>query len=198
MLMHGRLMKINDGIWVTERAPKWRSTCFRNALILRVHHSGRTLSISSPLPCLVVQVSRRGMLLRETFYACDTGHKCPPLHQYPVRHLRPPPNIPAPQYPVRHMAQSSNSHRSFRRRLTWLLGSFPICLFTIFEALSNSLFLMQTITAYRRKQIPVSQLTSNWPYSKLVLENIIITYNNQARHTSNSLLTTYREKQLLH
>lgn len=45
---------------------------------LRVCHSRRTLSISAPLPFLLVQVFLRGMLLRETFYAGDMGHKCPP------------------------------------------------------------------------------------------------------------------------
>lgn len=54
----------------------------------------------------------------------------------------PPPNTP----------QDTPAPTSFQHGLTWFLGSFPMCFLTISVALSNSLFLMQTITACRGKQ----------------------------------------------
>lgn len=56
---------------------------------------------------------------------------------------------------------------SFQHRLTWFLGSFPMCFLTISPAFSNSLFLIQTTTACRGKQgqIEAGHRSSSLPAS---------------------------------
>lgn len=75
-----------------------------------------------------------------TIQTCNT--EGPALQKDLFPFWPPPPNTP----------QDTPAPTSFQHGLTWFLGSFPMCFLTISVALSNSLFLMQTITACRGKQ----------------------------------------------
>lgn len=152
---------------MTERAPKQRAlkTCYTEGLSLR----------EGPFP----------------FITCSL-FSCPGFLEMLVMKGKPLTPVTQVTVPLPSTPNTPRDTSHTPPTLTWLLGSFPMCLLTIFKAFSNSPFLMQTITAYRKK-MPVSLLTSNRPYTRHQPGKRM--YNNQEQHTGTSLAPAHTEQQ---